>query len=131
MKNLIITGILALGVTTIFSCKKKDDVQPTETAKLTITTPVMHQTYRTGDTVRILGTATNVTNLHGYHVAILNSNSDTLFYMEKDMHAVSLSIDTMWVNTVTTAQELNVIVSSPINHDGDEIKKEIPIMVQP
>jgi hypothetical protein len=131
MKHLIITCVAIMAITTIFSCKKKDDVQPTETAKLTITTPVMHQTYHTGDTVRILGTATNVTNLHGYHVAILNSNSDTLFYMEKDIHAVSLSIDTMWVNTVTAAQELNVIVSSPINHDGDEIKKEIPIMVQP
>jgi len=131
MKNLIITSILAVAATTIVACDKKDDVQPTETAKLTIASPVMHQTYHTGDTVRILGTATNVTNLHGYHVAILNSNSDTLFYVERDVHAVSLSIDTMWVNTLTTAEELNVIVSSPINHDGDEIKKEIPIMVQP
>lgn len=131
MKNLIITGILALGVTTIFSCKKDDDVQPTETAKLTITSPTMHQTYHTGDTVRIAGTATNETNLHGYRIAILNSSNDTLFNAEDHVHSISLDINESWVDTVTMAQELKVIVSAEINHDGDEIKKEIPIMVQP
>ena len=130
MKHIIIAGIAGLFSLSFFSCNKSDNAQPSG-AKLTISEPVMDQTYRLGDTVHIRGMASNETSLHGTHVVILNSNGDSLFHAHNHTHAVEIMIDESWVNTITAADDLKVIVSSPVNHEGEEVKKEITIKALP
>ncbi|HRO41587.1 MAG TPA: hypothetical protein PL009_02040 [Flavipsychrobacter sp.] len=128
MNKLKITGIIALCVSTLFACKKSDDA-PGTAATLTITQPVLNQTYDFGDTVHIHAMAAHVAPLHGSHVMILNNNNDTLFHAHDHSHAKEISIHDMWINNLTSSQGLRVIIACPIDHDGLEVKKEVIIKV--
>jgi len=127
MKNIIITGTIAVASVFIYSCNKSEDNSPVNTASLTVVSPVPNQEFSTGDTVHIHGTATNVVALHGYHTYILNRSGDTLFEADEHNHAVQLDIDQEWIDTLSTPQDLSVVVSATIDHDGNELKKEIAI----
>ena len=129
MKNLMIAGVIAISTTILFACKKSDDAPAA--AKLTIESPLPHQAFHFGDTVRIQGTASHVASLHGYSVSILNSSNDTLFYGQEHTHATQLEIDEAWVNNQSAAQELKIVVVVPVNHEGEELKQEIAIKVLP
>ena len=118
--------MITLAVSTLFSCKKSDEAQPVS-ATLTISQPVLNQAYKTGDTVTIKCTAENPTALHGCHVFILNSANDTLFHEHDHTHAATLNIEKRWVNTLTTPQQLKVLVACVVAHDGQEVKKEVMI----
>jgi len=131
MKPIFFACTIVLLITALFSCSKKSDVAPTPTATFTISQPMLNQTYQAGDTVRVQGKVTCQSNLHGYHLMILNSSSDTLFHAHAHTHATELALDEMWVNNQASQQDLRVIISCAVNHDGLEAVKEIPIKTLP
>lgn len=129
MKYAFFIAFVALCFTFLISCSKNDDPVPVPAATFNVLQPTLNQTYQAGDTVHINGTITCEANLHGYHVMVLNSNNDTLYNKEDHAHAMELTIDEMWVNHLTEEQDLKVIISCTINHEGAESIKEIPIRI--
>ena len=131
MKILTILTIAVLSATALFSCKKETDDTAPKQAHLTITQPVPNQKYYTGDTVFITGLVKHVVNLHGYHIALLNSAGDSIFHARSHMHAAEIEIREQWIDTFSGSQDLRLFISVPVDHDGAEVTKEIPISVAP
>jgi len=129
MNNIKIAAAVILATLSLYACRKGDDAPPAAT--LILTSPVLSQNYKTGDVIHITGTAAYVANLHGYHTCILNAHGDTLFEADNHIHAAQITIDESWVDTVANSQQLKVLVSSQINHDGDEVKKEVIVTTVP
>lgn len=129
MKNSIII-LTALSIISAASCKKSDSPQPADTATMTISQPLLHATYKSGDSVFIKGNITAAANLHGYNVTILDQ-ADTVFAVHNGTHATQLAVNEVWVSNTSDTADLTLIVSSAINHGGDEVKKELSIMVYP
>lgn len=131
MKKIFFSGAFALLVTTLFSCSKDETTVPETGVAFAISRPTLNQSYQPGDTVRVQGTITYTSSLHGYSVVILNNDGDSLFRSGSHVHASTLQLDESWVNTQNSAQNLKVVISSSINHEGSKAVKEIPIRVQP
>ena len=129
MKDSIII-LTVLSTITAASCKKSDSPEPADMAMMTILQPTLNASYQSGDSVFIKGNITAAANLHGYNVTILDQ-ADTVFAVHNATHAALLSVNEVWVCSTPDTANLKLIVSSAINHEGDEVKKEISIKVHP
>lgn len=131
MKNLILTGIIAVSIITLFSCKKSDEVV-VPSATISIVEPMLNQIYHQGDTVHIMATINGNTTLHGYDATIVNTaNGDTLFNADDHTHATLFDVHEMWVDTFSTAADLRLYIFATINHDGLQESKSVDFKVQP
>jgi len=127
---LSIVAAATLSIVLFVSCSKSDDSTP-PAASLVVTQPTLYQTYRPGDTIHIAATAHHVTAMHGCHVVITDASNDTLFHRHEHTHGTQIDVDMYWVNTLAEQQELKVLVACVLNHDGDEVKKELMVKVEP
>ena len=128
MKNAI-TAVAMAATVALFSCHKQNHEMLPEN-KITVSQPVPGQVYHANDTVHITGIVSGNTSLHGYEVAILNATGDSLFHTYNHTHASSIDVSEEWVNTQAMPGSLRIIITSAINHEGDNLTKEVPILVQ-
>lgn len=119
MKHLfLIAGILIF----LASCKKETEEQSHESEAevvLSLVSPTENQTYQLGDTVRILGTISSTSDLHGYNLR-LNHPVLNMFVINKAFHehGTSFKVNEFWVNNVTDTTVLKLTMDVAIDHDG-------------
>lgn len=119
MKHLfLIAGILII----LASCKKETEEQSHESDAeviLNLVSPTDNQSYQLGDTVKILGTITSTSDLHGYNVR-LNHPILNMFVINKAFHehGTSFNVNEYWVNNVSDTTQLKLIIDVAIDHDG-------------
>lgn len=128
MNNTTICTAL-IAATGLFSCHKTNNEMVPEN-KITVSQPMPGQVYHTNDTVHITGMVSGKTSMHGYEVTILNATGDSLFHAHNHTHASSIDVSETWVTSQTTPGGLRVIITSAINHEGDNLTKEVSILVQ-
>lgn len=120
MKNIVlIAGMLML----LVSCKKETEEQSQESEAevvLNLLAPTENQTYQFGDTVRILGTISSTSDLHGYNLR-LNHPIWNMFVINKAFHehGTSFIVNEYWVNTVSDTTQLKLIFDVAIDHEGN------------
>lgn len=130
MKPLLLLTA-TLSVCLFGACTKSESVTP-PAAALTVAAPVPHQVYHFGDTMHVRADVSFELNLHGSKVLILrNATGDTLLQAADHTHATQLTVSQWWVDTLAAPEELTVIVSSTINHEGAEVSRTVPVQVQP
>ncbi len=126
--NIITTAVLIL---TCIACKKETTTPgTTEEISITITSPKENDSYKPGDTVHIHATAQAQYQLHGYIVRIYYGDS-VLFDAEGHTHSNQLNIDESWVNSLNMAAELQLEISTVIDHEGNAKKVKRPLKSQP
>jgi len=106
---------------------------PTPAAIITFAEPVAHQIYHTGDSVRITGTIVTAAAMHGYKIYIRNHDTNAeLFSYNAHGHGTNITFDQSWQNTFTDSTELDVEVSTLLDHDtGIVAGKRITIQTAP
>lgn len=118
MKSLLLFAAL---LTTLMACKK--ETNPTTTSEvvvnLNLVSPTENQTYQFGDTVKILGSLSSATSLHGYNIR-LNHPTINMFVINQAYHehGTVFNLNERWVNNVTDTTELKLIIDVAIDHDG-------------
>lgn len=117
----------------ISSCQKKEEVpaQP-DKVDIEITSPKADLVYHKGDTIKIAGSATYVSQMHGYTVAIYKKGSDTLLYEGSEhTHGDKLDIEEQWVDTLSESSALTLKVNVIIDHDNNTSTKVLDFSSQP
>lgn len=106
--------VVALGLT---SCKNEENPN----VEIKITSPSNGATFHHGDTVKITGTITSNTELHGYDVIIKNLSAGTIVEeMEHHDHGANLTINHQWVNNVMDHSDMRAIIKVVVDHSGNE-----------
>ncbi|MCD6013445.1 MAG: hypothetical protein K0Q79_3307 [Flavipsychrobacter sp.] len=109
----------------LYSCRHKAN-EPVPAASMTVLQPVANQVFKHGDVIKISGTINGLETMHGYRVYIIGNDGDSLCCIKNHTHANTITIDESWVDS-SSATTANIIISSAINHEGDEVKKVVPI----
>jgi hypothetical protein len=121
--NNVIIYVLVVFVFTF--CKKDHDHEDHDhdTEKkisLNWAQPAEGSTIKFGDTLRIEGTATHTTEMHGYEVAIYKA-SDTLtvvYPSSEHAHGTVLKIDKKWLCGLSDSTKLLVKLTIARDHSG-------------
>lgn len=126
-KYIILAGIT---IATITGCKKETT---TSTEPIfNISSPTNGKEYELGDTVFIKATITAKEELHGYMVTLKNSTVDSVL-MDYDQHtdATSQTIDTFWINNVTTHSDMKLMITAVKDHLGNTVTDTISFHCHP
>jgi hypothetical protein len=117
----------------IVSCQKKDTTVPTSAAvNISIASPTSAAMYHSGDTVFINADVTYSTELHGYEVKITDTASGFVVYDDaQHVHDDHFNIRDKWVNTGSTARVYKLAFIVAIDHDGNNVEKDIYFQYQP
>lgn len=117
LKNIsLFTSLLLLA-----ACQKKDDTGfHAEQLKINIEKPLSGQSFGKGDTVFIKATATYTTELHGYELSLLQSDSSEIWSLDEHLHGSNFAIDTFWVNDRDTDETLRLQLTVEADHDGHQ-----------
>lgn len=133
MKNSQLIIPITVMAVSISSCQKKEEVpaQP-DKVDIEITSPKADLVYHKGDTIKIAGTATYVSQMHGYTVAIYKKGSETPLYEGSEhTHGDKLAIEEHWVDTLSESSALTLKVNVIIDHDNNTSTKELDFSSQP
>jgi len=116
---------------TSIACKKEATTPGTTgDIDINISSPREGEAYKPGDTVHIRATVEAQYQLHGYIVRIYYGDS-VLFDTEGHSHSNQLNIDEKWVNLVNMAAELQLEISTVIDHNGNTKKVKKTFKSQP
>lgn len=118
----------------LLSCKKAENAPAPATheekTKITINTPYENQVFSKGDTVFVKAFVTCPTEMHGCNVYIVRGKTDTLFTKARHMHGMEMMVSEEWVNNLETPEELQIIISAVIDHDGGTADKKLNFRTQ-
>jgi hypothetical protein len=116
-----------------FGCQRQDKVTPsTADLKIEINSPQEGQVFKPSDTVFIKANAEYPGELHGYEIAITNTETDSVLYNdERDIHLEHFTIDDQWIGNLAQATALKLSVTVYVDHDGNKKTKEINFSVKP
>jgi hypothetical protein len=117
----------------LMSCQKKSnsEVKPSE-VMITINDPTDLQVYHSGDTVFVNAHVSYTSELHGYDLAITDTVSNTVLYEhEEHVHKDEFDIAEYWRVAVTSAIVARVSIVAAIDHNGEEVKKDLIIKLEP
>jgi hypothetical protein len=134
----VLAQVLVLSSALVFSaCKDDDDPDPSPTptpaATITFATPTVGQEFSKDSTIRIRGSIVTAAPMHGYRISIRNHDNGTeYFFMSEHGHGTNVAFDTTWVNTLPAATELDIEVSTLLNHDSGVVAaKRIEVKTAP
>ncbi len=134
MKQHIQIAIIAFSIIGVLSaCQKKDDT-PAQPAKVVInvSSPVSGQLYRKGDSVYINASVSYISELHGYELQLKNKNTGTVLYAsDEHVHSDAFAIKEAWLDTLSTATDLQLEITTEIDHEGNSSQAEIEFKSQP
>jgi len=117
--KIIITAIAA--TISITSCQKKEAaIFDPNTVSISISKPTEAQIFMNGDTVFIKAEAAYSSELHGYMLSINNKADSTKVYfdIDKHIHGTSVTVDTFWVNNLSSPTDLKLNFTIEADHDG-------------
>jgi len=126
--NILATYVLFLF---LFSfCKKEDehdDDHDHDTATnitLNWAQPAEGSTVKKGDTLRIEGTATHTSEMHGYEVVISKASDTTVAIHTGDghVHGTTIVISEKWKNDLPDTTKLMVKLTVAKSHSGTDIE---------
>jgi len=131
MRLTIIAG-LAVTIATA-GCQKKDNTVATPSnVDISIASPTSSLVYHSGDTVFVNADVTYSSELHGYEVKITDTASGFVVYDDdQHLHDDHFSIRDKWVNTGSTALVYKLAIIVAIDHDGNNVEKDIYFQCQP
>lgn len=129
---VLLLPILGLFGLTVLNACSKDDHSHGNDATITIASPTAGQMFHGGEMVPIKATLTGEESLHGWKVEIRKKSDGTvLFTADAHNHAVTLTIDEVWVNNLTEHTDLVLEVFARIDHDGAEVSKTVNFHAHP
>lgn len=126
-------AVIVAGSIAFASCQKHDDT-PAQPNKLTIDINTLQdgQSFKTGDTLKMQGLISYITQLHGYEMTLKSkSTGKELFYYYEHSHSDKVSINQSWVDTLSHADTLQFILTAEIDHDGNQSSKQLTFTSQP
>lgn len=122
--SFIITLSIALITTGILfnSCRKKSVPPENPSAvSISVASPQKGQVYHKGDTVNINFNVSYTTELHGYYVQLIDTTTlNVLYENAADIHNDHFSVQLQWVDTCSTAKNLQLIINANLDHVGTE-----------
>lgn len=130
MKNLF-TAMVACIV--LAGCQKNGN-EPANVAKvdIAIAAPADGATYHSGDTIHIKADVTYSSQLHGCEVLITDTVSGFVLYDDaQHVHADKFVIDNEWVGATTVPMDVTLTVIAYIDHNGNEVKKNLNLHLEP
>lgn len=135
MKKLLYISLLTISAAVV-SCKKEDqteeEYEPAAVPTFTIDTPIENQSFAYGDTIKITGTITSETDMHGYNVRLIdlstNMNLVDKVYHE---HGNSFTFSESKKITVSDTTQMTIIIDAAIDHEGNIATKSRSITCYP
>jgi hypothetical protein len=122
LKTTILCTTIAM--TYLLSCKKSDHHEEISAlTSITINAPYENQAVKNGDTITINASIKSPSEIHGYDVFIIKNNNDTLFSADEHLHAKSITVNKFWINNLTSATDLQLVIVATVDHDGNTISK--------
>lgn len=124
----VITSFFILTMMT--SCD--EDNHDHANVQINLTSPSTASMFHMGDTVKIKGTITADTEMHGYEVKIKNLTANTVaFVTDYHDHAASFTINEQWINNVTTHSDMRLVVKVEVDHTGTEVSDSLDFHCHP
>lgn len=133
MKLLKQLTVIIAGAIAFASCQKHDDT-PAQPDKVVITITSLQdgQAFKKGDTVKMQGLISYVSQLHGYEMKLMSKKTGKeLFYYYEHTHSDKVSFSQNWVDTLSTADSLVLTLTAEIDHDGNQGAKQLILTSQP
>ncbi|MCX7743540.1 MAG: hypothetical protein N2167_03145 [Flavobacteriales bacterium] len=110
------------------ACHKHDETD----VQIQITSPLTNSMYHLGDTVKIQGTITGNTEMHGYEVKIKNlSQGNVAFITDYHDHGSNYTINEFWVNNVTEHSDMRLVVKVEVDHSGTMVSDSLNFHCHP
>ncbi|MBL0912853.1 MAG: hypothetical protein IBJ09_10820 [Bacteroidia bacterium] len=129
-KNLFILMMIATSVGFWASCKDKEDEKVT--ADIMFEEPTEGASFAQGDTVMVHAMVTGSAALHGWELEIRKKDDQTVVYStDAHDHAATYHIHGEWVNNVSSATQMEAVVTVTVNHDGETAVKSMNFSCQP
>lgn len=133
MKKLIIITITGI-ILVLYACKKEKNEAPVDPDNpvITITKPKNHDIYDNGDTISIVGTATDNESLHEATLLLTVDNlGDTLYYENISVPDTTIfNFNSSYVVNITDAASVTLFVTFS-DHEGNETTEKIHSHVRP
>lgn len=133
MKLLKQLTVIIAGVAAFTSCQKHDDT-PAQADKVVINITSLQdgQAFRKGDTLKIQGLISYISQMHGYEVKLTSKKtSKELFYYYEHTHSDKVGFSQSWVDTLSTADTIMLTLTAEIDHDGNQGTKQLTLTSQP
>lgn len=132
----VMRAIIILAVTatiTLYSCQKKDSTPADPAAvNISISSPTATDVFHTGDSIHINADVSYATELHGYEVKITDTASNMVLYDEtQHIHDDHFTIRDIWVNTASQKASLKLSLIVAVDHDGNNVEKDLYFQYQP
>lgn len=111
---------LSIGLATVSACQKKDsDAHDKSKLSITISNPTEGHIFKKGDTVWISARVAYGSELHGYAYQVKNE-ANAQVYLDRDAHVHDsvFSINTYWVDTLSSSAPLRFDLTVETDHDG-------------
>lgn len=128
MKNVY----AAIAAIALVGCQKNSNTPVNAAAvNLAISAPTEAETFHSGDTVHIKADVSYSGQLHGCEVQIMDSAGNILFDEEQHVHSDKFVIDEKWVTTATIPMTVTLTVTAFIDHNGNDVKKNRVLHLEP
>ena len=117
----------------LFSCSKHrgDIPEHIPSATIVFQSPVAGSSYSNADSLFVSATAISTETIHGYDLAIRKTNDTTsYFFQHVHDHNDTLNINTKWKSTLSGINDMEVIVTLVLDHDGHTLTKKLPFKLQ-
>lgn len=133
MKLLKQLTVIIAGTAAFTGCQKHDDT-PAQADKVVINITSLQdgQAFKKGDTLKIQGLISYISQLHGYEVKLTSKKTNKeLFYYYEHTHSDKVSFNQSWADTLSTADTLILKITAEIDHDGNQGSKQLTLTSQP
>lgn len=132
IKSAFSAFFLMLALVTV-SCEEEDEVEPVNTATISISSPTEGAMVMANDSATIAGTITGEQTLHGYTLYVRRkSDNAELFKKEIHDHNTNITFNQKWgVGPVTTHTELELEVVVTLDHEGHTTNKKVNFHAMP
>ena len=133
MKSSIIQfTVITLFLTFITMTSCSEDNHIDANVHIHITSPVASSEFHLGDTVKIQGSVSANTDMHGYEVKIKNLTADSVaFVAYHHDHGTSFSINEQWINNVTTHSDMRLVIKVEADHNGTLVSDSLNFHCHP
>jgi hypothetical protein len=129
-----ITITLLIATSLLYAACKKKSLPAVNPSAVTIivASPQKGQLYHKGDTVNINFNVSYTTELHGYYLQLIDTATfRSLYESAEDIHNDHFSVQLQWVDTCSTAKNLEMIISANLDHTGTEASDTVWIATAP
>lgn len=93
---------------------------------LTVQSPKADSVFGISDTIHIKAEISSEDEIHGYSLELWSNSLDSLiFRSQHHVHSNPVLIDTFWIGNQTTAEEMTLILTAIVNHEGLQVSDTV------